>query len=568
MNEIKTPWLKNYGGAPATLDYFEGSMSDAFERTARDYSGYIAYEFMGGKTSYRAAFEAVKECAAALIALGIRPGDKVTICLPNLPQAVTMFYAVNMIGAVSNMVHPLSGEGEIAFYLKDSGSVAAITLDQFYEKFERVRRDVKLKHLIITSVADALSPIVKAGYALTEGRKIKKIPAEADIVRWKDFLAAGRGAENYAVKTDRNAPAAILYSGGTTGTNKGIILSSLNFNALAQQIISFNPMFEPGDRMLAVMPVFHGFGLGVSIHAMIFFGGRCILVPRFTAKSYVGLMARRKPNFVAGVPTLFEAMLREPEAQKLDLSCLKGIFSGGDSLSIELKKRFDAYLKERGSTVEIREGYGTTETVTACCLTPINMSREGSIGLPLPDTFFKIVKPETDEELSFNEEGEIVIAGPSVMLGYNNQSEETAKTLRVHPDGLTWVHTGDLGVMDEDGFVYFRQRIKRMIITSGYNVYPSRIENLLDAHEYVQMSCVIGVKDPLKIQKVKACIMLKAGFEPSEAIKQELLEYCRRNIAVYAVPYDIEFRESLPKTLVGKVAYRELEEEERLKEQA
>ncbi len=244
------------------------------------------------------------------------------------------------------------------------------------------------------------------------------------------------------------------------------------------------------------------------------------------------------------------------------MSSLKGVFSGGDSLSVELKKKLDSFLKEHGSTVTVREGYGTTETVTACCLTPPHIYKEGSIGLPFPDTYIKIVKPGTDEELPYGEEGEILLAGPTVMKEYMDNPVETAQTLRRHSDGLTWVYTGDLGTMDEQGFIYFRGRAKRMIVTSGYNVYPGQLENILDAHPIVQMSCVIGVPDPVKIQKVKAFVKLRAGIDPDDEAKRKLMEYCRKNIARYAMPYDIEFRDDMPKTLVGKVAYRKLEEEE------
>lgn len=245
-----------------------------------------------------------------------------------------------------------------------------------------------------------------------------------------------------------------------------------------------------------------------------------------------------------------------------DLSCLKGVFSGGDSLSVELKKRFDKWLADHGATIKVREGYGTTECVTASCLTPMHLYKEGSIGQPFPDTYYKIVDVGTNIEVPYGQEGEICISGPSVMLGYLDQPEETANTLRKHGDGRIWLHTGDLGIMDEEGFIYFKQRIKRMIITSGYNVYPSQLENILDGFESVQMSCVIGVPDPYKMQKIKAFVTLKAGYEPTEETKQSILAYCKKHIAKYAMPYDIEFRDSLPKTLVGKVAYRVLEEEE------
>ena len=561
---VKTPWIKNLGGVPAHLEYFQGSMYDKVAQIAVNYPNYIAYDFMGGKVKYKDFIKKVDECARALAAIGVKEGERVTICMPNAPQAVIMFYAINKIGAIANMVHPLSSEKEIEFYLKESASVVCITLDQFYGKFEDIRGNVPLRSLIITSIKDVLSPIKKKGYYLAAGRKIKKVPANAEIVWWEKFLKGGADYHGpFHVVREADDPAVILYSGGTTGTTKGILLSNLNFNALSQQIIATNPMFKPGDKMLAVMPIFHGFGLGVCIHSMLANGGRCLLIPRFNPQSYAKLLKKHKPNFIAGVPTLYEALLRIKSLNGVDLSCLKGVFSGGDSLSIELKKRFDTFLKEHNATIPVREGYGTTECVTASCLTPSHWAKEGSIGLPFPDTFYKIVKPGTEEEVPYDVEGEICLAGPTVMMEYINNPEETANTLRRHADGLTWVHTGDLGMMDEDGFIYFRQRIKRMIVTSGYNVYPSQIENVLDAHEYVHMSCVIGVPDALKMQKVVAFVVLKPGIKVSEEeARESIMEHCRKYVAKYAMPADIQFREDMPKTLVGKVAYRMLEEEE------
>lgn len=561
---VKTPWISHLGGVPAHLEYFQGSMYDKVASISENYPDYIAYDFMGSKTRYKDFIRKVDECARALAAIGVKEGESVTICMPNAPQAVIMFYAVNKIGAIANMVHPLSGEKEIEFCLKESASVVCLTLDQFYGKFENIRNNIPLRSLILTSIKDALSPIKKKGYYLAEGRKIKKVPANAEIVWWEKFLRDGARYHGpfHAVRKSED-PAVILYSGGTTGTMKGILLSNMNFNALSQQIIATNPMFKPGDKMLAVMPIFHGFGLGVCIHSMLASGGRCLLIPRFNPESYAKLLKKHKPNFIAGVPTLYEALLRIKSLDRVDLSCLKGVFGGGDSLSIELKKRFDAFLASHNASIPVREGYGTTECVTASCLTPSHMAKEGSIGLPFPDTFYKIVKPGTEEEVPYGEEGEICLAGPTVMMEYINNPEETANTLRRHKDGLTWVHTGDLGMMDDEGFIYFRQRIKRMIVTSGYNVYPSRIENILDAHELVHMSCVIGVPDPYKIQKVAAFVVLKPDVKVSEdEARKILLEYCSKHVAKYAMPAYIEFRDMLPKTLVGKVAYRVLEEEQ------
>ena len=559
----KAPWVKNLGDIPAHLDYFQGSMYDMLKSVADKYPNNIAMDFMGRSTTYRQLLEHVERCAKALKTIGIRENDCVTIAMPNCPQAIAMFYAINMVGGIANMVHPLSSEKEIEFYLNESNSVTVITLDQFYHKIEAIRNNTNIVNVIIASIRDELSQPLKTGYMLTEGRKIRKIPDDAPVIRWQKFLNLSKSCFwRYKVERKPEDPAVILYSGGTTGTTKGIVLTNLNFNALSQQVIATNPMFRPGDRMLAAMPIFHGFGLGVCIHTMLTQGGRCVLVPRFTAKSYSKLITKYKCNFIAGVPTLYEALLRLPNMEKADLSSLKGVFSGGDSLTIELKKKFDKFLYDHKAVIQIREGYGTTECVTASCLTPPTMHREGSIGLPFPDTYYKIVTPGTDEELPYGEEGEILLAGPTVMREYLHHPEETAQTLRRHADGLTWVYTGDLGVMDADGFVYFRGRRKRMIITSGYNVYPAQLENILEAHEAVQRCCIIGVPDSYKMQKVKAFVMLKPGFPATEETKQSILAHCRKNIAKYAMPYDIEFRENLPTTLVGKVAYRVLEDEE------
>lgn len=562
----KAPWKTHLGDVPFTLDYFDGSMFEAVEAIAQKYPNNVAFDFMGRSTTYKTLVKEVEACAKALKTIGVREGDKVTIAMPNCPQAIQMFYAVNLVGGICNMIHPLSAEKEIEFYLNESESVTAITLDQFYNKFENIRQNTKVVNIIIASIKDELSKPVKAGYMLTEGRKIKKIPEDAPVIRWNDFLRLGRHCfYNYKVKRTGSDPAVILYSGGTTGTTKGILLSNRNFNALGQQVIAANPMFRPGDKMLAAMPLFHGFGLGVCVHTMLSQGGRCILIPRFTAQTYAKQITKYKCNFIAGVPTLYEALLRLPSMGKADLSSLKGVFSGGDSLSIELKKKFDKFLYDHNAKIQIREGFGLTECVTASCLTPPHMAKEGSIGLPFPDTYYKIVEPGTDRELPYGEEGEILIAGPTVMMEYIKHPDETAATLQKHSDGLTWIYTGDLGMMDEEGFVYFRGRAKRMIITSGYNVYPGQLENILDAHELVHMSCIIGVPDPYKMQKVKAFVMLKPGVPQNEESKESIMAYCRKHIAKYAMPYDIEFRDELPKTLVGKVAYRILEEEEAAK---
>ena len=560
---LTAPWRAYYGNTPASLDYPRLTMYQMVAETAKKYPKTLAYTFMGKGTTYEEFIQRIDRAAKGLVKLGIRKGNRVTICMPNTPQALDCFYALNRIGAIPNMIHPLSAAQEIAFYLNASHSKAVLTLDQFYGKVAQIlpQLDDDCK-VIIAKIADELPFPLSVLYPMTKAaRQVPKLPKKGYTL-WTDLTSSGKDVTLPKDTGKANDCGAILYSGGTTGTTKGIMLSNLNFNALGLQTIAASGFQSiAGMKMLSIMPVFHGFGLGIGIHTVLIGGATCILVPQFSIKEYANILIKQKPQLIPGVPTLFEALLRADGLQDADLSFLKGIFSGGDSLSPELKKKVDAFLKEHGCTEQIREGYGTTECVTASCLTPKDYARSGSIGVPFPDTYYKIVKVGTTEEVEPNTEGEICVSGPTVMLGYMDNPTETAQTLRRHFDGRVWLHTGDLGFMDQDGFVYFRQRIKRMIITSGYNVYPSQLENIIDGHEKVLLSCVIGVKDDYRGQRVKAYVVPMPGVEPTEELKKNILDYCSHHIAKYAMPRELEFRKELPKTLVGKVAYRVLEEE-------
>ena len=555
------PWTKYYGSTPVTLNYPNMTMYQLLRQTARLYPDHIAYDFKGNTATFKVFMEQIDAAARGLAAMGIRRGDRVTICMPNSPQALHCFYGLNRIGAIPSMIHPLSAPQEIAFYLNLSKSRAILTLDQFYNKVAGIIGQLEIPcTVLITRIADALPFPLNVLYPMTKAGK-HPLP-KTGYTLWADMLARGRKTTLPEDTGKADDCGAILYSGGTTGTSKGIMLSNRNFNALGLQTIAASGFGSvAGMKMLSVMPVFHGFGLGIGIHTALIGGATCILIPQFSVKEYANILLKQKPNIIPGVPTLFEALLRTPSLEDADLSFLKGIFSGGDSLSPELKKKVDQFLKEHGCKEQIREGYGTTECVTASCLTPKDYARSGSIGVPFPDVFYKIVTPGTTEEAEANIEGEICVSGPTVMLGYLDNPEETAATLQRHGDGRIWLHTGDLGYMDQDGFVYFKLRIKRMLISSGYNIYPSQLENIIDGHEKVLLSCVIGIKDAYRGQKVKAFVVPMPGIEPTEALRQELLEYCSHHVAKYALPREIEFRTELPKTLVGKVAYRVLEEE-------
>ena len=560
---INAPWLKSYDNVPHNLDYPDHSLSQVILDAADKYTNFTAYDFFGCKKNFGAFAEEIKQCARGLLASDIKKDDRVTICMPNTPQAIIMFYALNLMGAVANMVHPLSAEEELVGFINDSRSVAVLTLDQFAPKLESIMPRINIQTLILAGIEDGLIGIKKPLYKLTKGRKIKSLPTGGKILRFKDLMERGKGyTGEYHANKQADDVAAILYSGGTSGTTKGILLTNLNFNALAMQTYAAGDCVIPGHKFLSIMPVFHGFGLGVCIHTALYGGSTALLIPQFSLDSYVKILKKQKPNYIAGVPTLYEAMLRHPDIKNIDMSQLEGVFCGGDSLSPELKRKVDKLLKECGSSEQVREGYGLTESVTASCLTPKKFFKEGSIGIPHPDMFFKIVKPGTQEELEYGEPGEIVVSGPSVMKGYENNEEETANTLQTHADGRVWLHTGDLGTMDEEGFMFFKQRIKRMIVSSGYSIYPSQLESAIDSHEKVLISCVIGIPDEYKVQRIKAFIVLKDNMEATNDIKDSILEHCKKNISKYAMPTEFEFRKELPRTLVGKVAYLELEKEE------
>lgn len=551
------------------LNYYDGTMCDAVLRAADIYPGYTAYEFLGRKVSYKNMRKQIELVAKALKSSGLQPGECVTIALPNCPQALVLLYAVNLAGGVASMIHPLSSAREIEYYLKTSRAVMVITLDQLFGKFMEALENSEVRLTVITGIQDGLAFPKNVAYKMTAGRKTEKVEETENIIRWHTFLDLGKDYEGpFAESRQPHDPAVILFSGGTTGTTKGVVLTNHNFNSQAIMIKATVPVLTPGDKFIAAMPMFHGFGLGICIHCMLYAGAETILIPRFTAKSYVKLISESKCSYFAGVPTLFEAILRVPKLHGLDFSHLKGIFSGGDSLSADLKDRFDAFLKEHGSPVEVREGYGATETLSACCLSPKEGAKRGSIGLPFADMNFKIVDHETGKELPAGETGEIVISGPLIMKEYIGNPVETAQTLKEDEKGVNWLYTGDLGMMDEDGFVFFKGRAKRMLIASGYNVYPNQVEAVLEEHEKVEKSCVIGVADKYRMQKIKAFVVLKDGVPANEDTKKELLEYCKDKFAKYAKPNEIEFRESLPTTKIGKTDYRKLEEEEKQAKEA
>jgi len=523
------------------------TLYEAVRDAAQLYPGNRAYSFMGKATDYRQLLTRIHSAAAGLWQLGIRKGDRVTICMPNSPQAVDCFYALSYLGAVSNVIHPLCAPQELRFYLEASQSKAILVLDQFYEKVAALKPQC---HILVATLRRELPLWKRPFYRNT------KLP-KAGYLLWETLCRDGK-CPAYVPHDPRDC-GCILYSGGTTGSPKGVCLSDNNFNAAALQTLAASGYESiAGMGMLAVLPIFHGFGLGVGIHTPLIAGGHCILVPRFKLKTYIQLIRKEKPDFLPGVPALFEALVNSQALKGTDLGFLKGIFCGGDSLPTQLKSRMDKFLQDHGCTEQLREGYGMTECVSVACLTPRFAAKYDTIGLPFSQTEFKIVTPGTTDPVAPGTAGEICISGPSVMLGYLNDPVETASALQTHADGKLWLHTADLGSIDADGYVRFIQRLKRMIVTNGYNVYPTHLEVILLQHPQVEACCVVGVPDPRRGQRVKAFIVPKVP--PCAALEQDIMAYCRGYIARYAMPKELAFRKNLPMTPLNKVDFKKLEE--------
>ena len=555
-------WINKYKDARANLEYPSGSMIDALTQVSRKYPEYFAYEYFGKKVTYRNFMRQIENVAKSLKNYGVDKDDRVTICMPSTPEAICTIYAANLIGAVANMIHPLSSEKEIENYVNQSDSKFILILDSVLDKVLNIKRNTKLQKIIVARPDTSMPPLMHYLYKITNYKKKIKIPKDDDdIVLWNTFISSAKDFVGVCYeKREANDLAVILYSGGTTGEPKGIMLSNLNINALALGAHELIKQTIPGNSVLSLLPIFHGFGLAVCIHTPLLSGMKCILIPQFNAKKFGDLIRKTKPNFLVGVPTLYEALLKQ-KLKKRDLECVEAVISGGDILTPELKKKVDEYLKQYGSYATVRPGYGLTEATAATCLTNEEEYIEGLIGVPFPDTYFKIVKINTLEEADIGTDGEICISGPTVMMGYLNNEVETNQTLKYHPDGKLWLHTGDVGAMQEDGTIVFKQRIKRIIVSSGYNIYPSYIENVIVSHKDVLSCAVIGVPHKYKGQVAKAYIVLKDGVELTGKIKKEIIELCKKNVSIYSLPKEYEYRSSLPKTKVGKVAFTELEKE-------
>lgn len=557
--KIKLRYFRNkyYDKLPSKIKYFEGSLYDALYESAIKYPDNTAIEYYNNQITYKQLIRRINKCAKALKALGVNKGDKVTICMPNTPEEVIMFYAINEIGAIANMIHPLSSEKEIEYYLNKSESKIILCIDIAYKKVKNIIDNTNVEKIIVTSATKSMERLTAFIYWLLKGRKMN-IKEDAKVVLWKNFInLSNMYYDNAYEKVSSHDPAVILYSGGTTGKPKGVVISNYSFNTEALQSRIVSSALVPENAFLTFLPNFHAFGIGICTHTPLYNGMRVVLIPQFNIKKFKSYIRKYHFNILCGVPTLYDS-ISKMKFRKNELKDLKLVVCGGDSMSQALKNRVNDTLEQYGCKTDIRIGYGLTESSGVVALSPEGILNESDvIGFPFPNTEFKIIDINNKKELKPNNDGEILISGPNVMIEYLKESEETNNTLEVINNKI-WLHTGDIGYIDNKGLLHYKSRLKRMIITSGYNVYPSHIEEILMNHESILKCAVIGVKNEQKGEIVKAFIVLKDN-QNNLNTKNNIKEYLKKHLARYEMPKEIKYIDELPTTLVGKVAYKELE---------
>lgn len=557
---IPTPWAKYYTDSDLKYKIPNITLYDSVKMAADKFPNEYAIEYFGKKVTYTKFLNKVDRYAVSFKSLGIKKGDIVTICMPNTPEVLYCLYGLNKLGAIANMTHPLSASEEIKETLLATKSKCLVIMDMFYDKIEKEISNTYVKNVIFVSASDSMNIFMKVGYALTQKRKYKRVPKTGLYMTNSKFYRMSMFKEKLERNRNlgKNTPAVILHSGGTSGKPKHVVIQNRAFILVTHQGHIVMKELCKGCSCLAIMPNFHGFGLAISMHVQLMLGVKLIMVPQFDAKKFDILLNKTKPSFVIGVPTLFEALINSNNVKDLDLSCVKYVVSGGDTLPKNLEDKINEYLKNHGCKTTVSQGYGMTEALSGVCLALGDLNRSGSIGIPLPGNHMKIIDPATRKIVPYGTVGEICINTRGLMMGYLNNESETNDVLQVHNDGHVWLHSGDLGYMDQDGYIYYKSRIKRMIVSSGYNVYPSHIEEIIESHPAVLQCTVVGIPHPYKQEVPKAFIVLKEGFH-GLFIKSEIKDYCKKNLAHYMVPYKFVYRKSLPKTKLGKVDFRKLQ---------
>jgi long-chain acyl-CoA synthetase len=548
------PWVQHYEkGVPDTIQFEDACLPTFLERSAINFQDHTALIFQGFKVSYRELNDMVNRFSSCLKSFGIQQGDSVAILLPNCIPCVVGYYAIMKIGAIAVMNNPLYSDRELLHQFNDSGARLLLTIDLLGNRMIDLRPRTGIEHIVYTSIGDYL-PFPKNLLFPLVGKK-KKLAADVkpapNVHRWKSVLSSAT-PDPVGAKLSFDDVAMYQYTGGTTGVSKGVILTHGNLSRQVQQLEAWFPGFNKGEEiMLGALPFFHVFGLSVAMNLAIYMGWSDILVPRPQPEPLLETIGKFKPTFAPLVPTMYIGMLNHPMIDKTDMTSIKGCFSGSAPLPVEVIRDFE---KKTGSVIV--EGFGMTESTPVTHINPFADAKRkvGSIGVPIPCTDARIVDLVTGTiDMPVGETGELIIRGPQVMRGYLNKPDETEQTIT---DG--WLHTGDIAMMDSDGYFFIVDRKKDMIICGGYNVYPRDIEEVFFSHPKVQEATAIGIPHPTRGETVKVFVVLKNG---ETATEQELIDYCKGNLAAYKLPTCIEFRNELPKTNVGKILKKDLRKE-------
>jgi long-chain acyl-CoA synthetase len=549
------PWLKSYEqGVPARIEYEEICMPHILDRTAQEFPEKTALIFQGYRMTFAEVKDMVDRFATCLADFGVKKGDSVAILLPNLIPCVVAYYAILRLGGIVVLNNPLYTDRELEHQFNDSGSEVLITLDLLGNRMIDLRPRTQIRQIVYTSIGDYL-PFPK-NFLFPLVAKKKKLAADVkdapDVFTWKDCVAR-YAPHPPAVQIGFDDVATYQYTGGTTGVSKGVMLTHANISKQMQQAERWFPKFHKGEEItLGALPLFHSFGMTTVMNFSIHMGWADILVPRPQPEQLLEAVRKFRPTFAPLVPTMYIGMLNHPDLNKTDMTCLKGCFSGSAPLPVEVIREFEA---KTGAVIV--EGFGMTETTPVTHINPFagGARKVGSVGVPISDTECRIVDLETGTtDMPLGEAGELIIKGPQVMKGYWNRPDETANTLR---EG--WCYTGDIATMDEDGYFYIVDRKKDMILSGGFNIYPRDIDEVFYENDKVQEACAIGIPDPKRGENVKVFVVLKEGVRASE---EELIEFCKTRLATYKLPTEIEFRDDLPKSTVGKVLRKELRLEE------
>ena len=554
------PWLKYYD--QKFIDQTLPALS-AFEyvcQRSKNHLNDTALEYYGRKFTYADLIVNVKKTAAALRGAGVKKGDIITVVSIMTPEIIALFYAADMIGATLNLVDPRYSVEGIREYIEEVDSHLLVCLNVVYERCRQAAKRTNVEKVIVLSPADSLPPVMAVGYKLTTPDKNKYA---SNVIRWKQFIKGGEGQSTAAEPYDPDHACVVVHTGGTTGSPKGVMLTDDCFNGIALQFQAYPKLFHRGQKLMNVMPPFIAYGFACGIHLPLVLGFTVIIIPNLDPAKLGSLVLKHKPEHMFGVPTHYQQLASDPKLRDKDLSFIINYAAGGDSLSRGAEQTVNDFLAAHGARYPIAKGYGMTEVSSAATVAAGADNKPGSVGIPMVNTIIAAFEPGTDRELPIGERGELCISGPCLMKGYYNKPEETAILLRRHPDGRVWAHTGDMGYLDEDGFVYLDSRIKRMIIRhDGFKVFPSMIENVVSRHPAVHQCSVVGCtdKDHVQGRLPFVYIVLKADTTAKKKqVIRELERMCAEELPEYVQPVAYKFISSMPMTPVGKVDYRQLE---------